>query len=146
MLPIAPALLIAGIVQLSCQFFKFIYFSIKEKQLSPKYLVTAGGMPSSHSAFAASISTSAAIIAGLDSITFAVAFVFSAIVMYDAYRLRGAVQKQAIRINKLSELAGLKDEAKLNEMLGHSLLEIAIGFLLGLTVTIICYMIWPGLI
>lgn len=145
MLTIAPALIIAGIVQLSCQFFKFVYFSIKEKKFSPSYLLTAGGMPSSHSAFAASISTSAALIAGLNSITFSVAFVFSAIVMYDAYRLRGAVQKQAIRINKLSKIAGLEDEDKLNEMLGHSPLEIAIGFVLGLSVTLCCFQFIPGL-
>ncbi len=97
----AASLIIAVVVQLSCQLFKFVVYSIRDREVAPRYFVTAGGMPSAHSAFAAALAAAVAFRSGIDSDVFAVAFVFGAIVAYDAYRLRGHVQMHAVRINEL---------------------------------------------
>ncbi|WP_081942196.1 divergent PAP2 family protein [Spirochaeta lutea] len=69
------------------------------------------------------------------SAAFSVSAVFSLIVIYDAYRLRGEVQKHAQVLNRLRATLELKDEAVLNEMVGHSLAEILWGIVYGLSVT-----------
>lgn len=122
-------LVIAVAVQLSCQVFKFIFYSIRDGRISPRYLVTAGGIPSAHTAFVTALAVSVGIREGFTSDVFAVAAVFSAIVIYDAFRLRGHVQKHAVIINRhVLERAG---EERLSEMVGHSVPEIVAGLLFG---------------
>ena len=122
---IHPSLLSAGLVQLSCQFFKFIYYSLNEKKMSWKYLVTAGGMPSSHSAFVSALTVSLAIWEGLDSAYFALSFVFSAIVIFDSLRLRYQVQLLSIKVNQLTS------DKPLATMVGHNMAEVVVGVVLG---------------
>lgn len=131
------ALFIAAAVQFSCQIFKFVYYSFQAGKVDFKFLVTPGGMPSAHSAFASSITTVAAVRAGLDSEVFAVSFVFAAIVIFDALKLRGAVQTHAVRLNKIQEkvFPGEKVEP-LSEMVGHSASEIVVGILFGVGVAL----------
>ena len=122
-------LVTAVIVQLSCQSFKFVFYSARDRSVEFKYLVTAGGIPSAHSAFVTALTVAIAIRNGVGSDLFAVSFVFSAIVIYDAYRLRGHVQQHAQVTNaKIIRPAG---GAELSEMVGHSLLEIVTGMLYG---------------
>ncbi len=119
-------------VQLLCQLFKFIAYSIRDRKLSPRYLVTAGGIPSSHSAFVSSLCTYLALSNGTQGPWFSVSMVFGLIVAYDAYRLRGHVQKHAVAINALQkEVPASSDAEPLTEMVGHSLPQIGIGLLLG---------------
>jgi acid phosphatase family membrane protein YuiD len=125
-----PQVLVTAVaVQVSCQLFKFVLYSIRDGALSPHYLVTAGGIPSAHSAFVTAVTVAIALRNGLDSDLFAVSFVFSAIVIYDAFRLRGHVQRHAELINRhVLQPAG---EKPVSEMVGHSLTEIGIGILWG---------------
>ena len=44
MIGIAKSLVIAALVQLACQAFKLIYYSIRDRRFTPRYFVTAGGM------------------------------------------------------------------------------------------------------
>ena len=55
----------------------------------------------------------------------------SSIVIYDAYRLRGAVQKHAKLLNRMVRRLHAEEKANLNEMIGHSLPEIFSGILTG---------------
>ena len=119
------------VVQVVCQLFKLIFYSIRDRKLGWKYLTTAGGMPSAHSAFVTSLATIIGVRDGVASDIFAVSVVFAAIVLYDAHRLRGHVQKQAIVLNSLVERAGGSDESPLSEMVGHSLPEVAVGVAIG---------------
>ncbi len=131
------ALLIAVAVQFSCQIFKFFFYSFKEKRLDLKFLVTPGGIPSSHSAFAAAITTVTAVHSGLSSDIFAVAFVFSAIVIFDALRLRGEVQSHAVLLNRWKDKVLPGEESKpLSEMVGHTIPEIGVGIVLGVCVSL----------
>jgi len=83
-------LAIAVLVQVSCQLFKFVYYSIRGGRISLHYLATAGGIPSAHTAFVTALAVSIGIRAGFSSDLFAVAAVFSAIIVYDAFRLARA--------------------------------------------------------
>ncbi len=131
LLPIA--LIAAVVTQILCQLFKVFYYSAKTGSLSFKYFVTSGGMPSSHSAFVTALGVALAIHDGIASDAFAVAVVFGFIVMHDAYRLRGTVEKQSRLLKVL--LADRPAEAEeLPEMLGHTLPEIAVGIVAGAAV------------
>ncbi|MFW6214209.1 MAG: divergent PAP2 family protein [Spirochaetota bacterium] len=119
----------AAVVQVSCQMFKFLLYSARDGSFEFKYLVTAGGIPSAHSAFVTALTVAVAIRNGVGSDLFAVSFVFSAIVVYDAYRLRGHVQRHAEVINE--EIIRPKGGREMSEMVGHSLVEIVTGVLYG---------------
>ncbi len=123
---IHPALLAAGIVQILCQFFKLVFYSLREKGLRWKYLVTAGGMPSAHSAFVSALTAALAVTEGTDSVALAISFVFSAIVIFDSLRLRAQVQELSVRVNRLVS------EKPLPTMIGHSPAEVIVGVVLGL--------------
>ena len=136
------SLLIALGVQLCSQFIKFVTYSIQHKKLSFKYLVTFGGMPSAHSAFVTALAASIGIFAGTNSELFALAAVFGGIVIFDAYKLRGNVQKQAILVNKMQvKVLDENQRIKLNEMVGHSLPEIVAGIIMALILAIPAAMI-----
>ena len=100
-LPIA--LIAAVITQVLCQLYKVVVYSARDGVFSFRYFFTSGGMPSAHSAFVTALATSIALTDGIDSPVFAATAVFGFIVMYDAYRLRGTVEKLTIIIRRLLE-------------------------------------------
>lgn len=127
-----PFVLITAVaVQVLCQLFKVLYYSIRDGKPSWGYFVSAGGIPSAHSAFVTALSVSIGLRSGFGSDLFAVAFVFSAIVVYDAYRLRGAVEKHAKLLNRLAARFHSDERERLSEMIGHTLPEIVSGVLVG---------------
>ena len=94
-------------------------------------------LPSAHSAFVTALAVSIGIFTGFTSDLFALAIVFGAIVILDAYKLRGNVQKQAKVLNRLQTLTLPEAErVSINEMVGHSKAEIVAGILLALVVAI----------
>lgn len=131
-MPVAEPLFVAVTAQVLCQIFKVVAYSIRDRRLELRYFTTAGGMPSSHSAFVTALSVAVGIARGFDSEIFAVSFVFSAIVIYDAYRLRGHVEQQAEVVNRLQERLAPAEREELSEMVGHSVSEIAAGILVGI--------------
>jgi hypothetical protein len=131
------SLVIALGVQVSCQLIKFLTYSVKQGRPSWKHLATFGGMPSAHSAFVTSLAASVGVLAGFNSELFALAAVFGGIVIFDAYKLRGNVQKQAIVVNRL-QATHLKEDDRIpiNEMVGHSAGEIVAGIAWALVVAV----------
>ncbi len=125
---ISDTLIVAVAAQLSGQLIKVVVHSLRARRWQLRYFVNAGGFPSAHSAFSTALLVGIAFRRGLNSDLFAVAAVFSAIVVYDAYRLRGAVQHQAKMLNKLLRERG---EPEVSELSGHSLPEIVVGVVLG---------------
>ena len=129
------SLLIALGVQLCCQGIKFASHSIRIGRPSWKHLVTFGGMPSAHSAFVTALAVCIGTFDGFTSDLFALATVFGTIVIFDAYKLRGNVQKQALVLNRLQAKALPEDQrVEINEMVGHTLPEIAAGIALAVAV------------
>ena len=118
-------------VQFLCQAIKVIIYSIKNKKFSMKYATSPGGMPSSHSAFVSALTFSIGFRNGFDSDIFAVALIFSGIVVYDAKKLRGTVEKQSILLNRIAGKLYPGEQVKLPEMVGHSFTEVLIGIIIG---------------
>lgn len=122
------------------QVIKFCIFTIKSKKMNFKIFTTTGGMPSSHSAGVMGLSTSVGLIAGFDSLIFAIALGFSLVTMYDAAGVRRAAGKTAACLNKMMDDFYKHDVqaigGKLKELLGHTPFEVIMGAIFGVVFTI----------
>ncbi len=137
------ALGVAVLSGLIVQLFKFTWSSVRYQRLNFRRLVETGGMPSSHSAGVAALSTFVGMLEGFDSALFAVTVYFSLIVMYDAAGLRRAAGKQAGLLNRLIDSHYAHDkhlvESKLLELLGHTPLEVLVGAVWGILFALGCH-------
>jgi acid phosphatase family membrane protein YuiD len=119
---------------LVAQFTKPLLFYAYTRHLNLRVLVSAGGMPSSHSAVVVALATRVGIDTGLSSVPFALATVFAAVVMYDAAGVRRAVSIQARILNRmLTEMIEAQhfNEQRMRELIGHTPFEVFVGALLG---------------
>lgn len=133
-------LIIPAITWFCIQLFKVIWDLITTKKFNFKRIIGAGGMPSSHSAIVMALTTMVGKEYGIDSPIFAIALVFSAVVMYDAAGVIRAAGKQAKMLNKIIEtpgLTGLQMQEKLVEVLGHTPIQVIVGATIGVIVGII---------
>lgn len=116
---------------------KVTYTSVRQRSLNLRVLAETGGMPSSHSAIVMGLTAGVGKHAGVTSAAFAIALIFSFVVMYDAAGLRRAAGRQAEVLNRLVEdlvhMRGVQ-EAKLRELLGHTPVEVLVGAVLGVVV------------
>jgi hypothetical protein len=122
------------IAWLVAQFSKPILHYAHTRRVNLRYLVTAGGMPSSHSAVVVALATRVGFDTGLSSIIFALSVVFAAVVMYDAAGVRRAVSVQARILNRmLGEMIEAQhfNEERLRELVGHTPFEVFVGGLIG---------------
>src|SRR5699024_12737755 len=71
------------------------------KEFKPGLAFSTGGMPSSHSAAVAALTTGIGMLDGIQSPLFAAACIFSIIVMFDASGIRRQAGEQAVIINQL---------------------------------------------
>ena len=128
-----PALLAWAIAQV----LKVCLTSLRGRRLDLRVLAETGGMPSSHSAIVAALTTSVGRLNGVTSDTFAIALIFSIVVMYDAQGVRRAAGRQAAVLNRLVDdlmaQRGLQ-ETRLRELLGHTPVEVLVGAALGIAV------------
>ena len=130
------ALFVAILSWFLAQSIKIILVFIQEKKIDFTRLYGAGGMPSSHSALVSSLSTIIGLENGFDSNIFALSAVFALVVMYDATGVRRAAGKQAEAINILFKHNNLRREEQLKVLLGHTPLQVSMGFLLGIGVAL----------
>src|SRR6266704_3447877 len=116
---------------------KVLIYSIREHRLNLRVLAVTGGMPSSHSAIVMGMTTAVGKYAGITSAPFAIALIFSFVVMYDAAGLRRAAGRQAAILNRLVEdLVNMRgvQEPMLRELLGHTPVEVLVGAVIGVGV------------
>lgn len=119
------------------QLFKLLYDLVTTKKFNFKRILGAGGMPSSHSAVVTSLTTMIGLSQGANSPMFALAVIFSFIVMYDAAGVRRAAGKQAKLLNKIVQtpgLSGVEVNEKLQEVLGHTPIQVIVGAVIGIIV------------
>ena len=119
------------------QFLKTLIDFALNKNFNAERLVGSGGMPSSHSATVCGLTTAALLKYGAGSCEFAVSFVLSMIVMYDAIGVRRETGKQAKLLNSILSENPLKLNAevlqeKLKEYVGHTPLQVLAGAILGI--------------
>lgn len=123
----------------------FIHF-ILSKEFTMERMVGSGGMPSSHSSTVSALATATYMEFGSGSFEFALAAVLAIIVMYDARGVRRETGIQAKLLNdilKLFEDMGRKELSayeKLKEFVGHTPLQVLMGALLGILLTILLYL------
>jgi acid phosphatase family membrane protein YuiD len=131
-----PAILAWTIAQVT----KVAYISFRQRRLNLRVLAEMGGMPSSHSAIVMGLTTAIGRINGVTSPLFALALIFSFVVMYDAAGVRRAAGRQAAVLNRLVEdmvsMRGIREE-RLRELLGHTPVEVVVGAALGILVGLI---------
>ena len=135
-----PVLVAATLAWAIAQTLKFLIYSVRDRRVSLHYLTTMGGMPSTHSATVAGLATAVGIREGLRSTSFAIAFLFAIVVMYDAAGVRRAAMAQAKILNQIIDelFQGHPiSETRLRELLGHTPFEVLMGALLGVVVSLL---------
>ena len=146
---------VSVIAWVSAQLIKAVVDTIKHKQFDRHRLAGAGGMPSSHSAVTCAVLLTSYYLYGFNSSTFALAFVVALIVMYDATGVRWAAGLHARAINQLVEYLNNSEDQenknalaelipRLNESLGHRVIEVICGALLGFAIAFIAHLIRQG--
>ena len=117
------------------QILKVVIYSLKEKHISPHYMVSSGGMPSSHATLVCALATTTGIVYGIDSGLFAVSVILAAIVMYDATGVRQAVDQQSTILSHLLvsfPKTQLEFEDNLEQIVGHTRFQVLLGAILGI--------------
>ncbi|WP_412029271.1 divergent PAP2 family protein [Deinococcus yunweiensis] len=130
------------------QVLKVLLILLIERRWRPTAFMETGGMPSSHSAMVAALTTGVALTEGMNSPLFAVSAVFALIVMYDATGVRHSSGQQARLLNELvDELRAVVREGfaptPLRVLLGHTYLEVAAGTLIGIGAGFIAFRMLP---
>jgi len=133
--------LLAAIVAWAiAQVAKVLLSSFQLRRLNLRVLADPGGMPSRHSAIVMGLTTAIGKYAGITSAAFAIALIFSFVVMYDAAGVRRTAGRQAAVLNRLVQdlvhMRGMQ-ETELRELLGHTPVEVLIGAVLGIAVGLI---------
>mmetsp|Transcript_22239 Transcript_22239/g.56975 ORF Transcript_22239/g.56975 Transcript_22239/m.56975 type:complete len:190 (+) Transcript_22239:310-879(+) len=110
----------------------------KEGRWDLSRLTGSGGMPSSHSALVLGLTAAVGVSSGTDSEIFAMCFVVSLVVMYDACGVRLQAGRHAGVLNQIiSELPAdhpVSDTRPLRDTLGHTPLQVIVGGLVGMVV------------
>lgn len=128
----------------AAQFLKTLLDCALNKSFNVERMVGSGGMPSSHSATVCGMTTATLLKYGTDSFEFAVVFVLSMIVMYDAIGVRRETGKQAKLLNSILMENPLKLNAevlqeKLKEYVGHTPLQVMAGAILGIVLALVIH-------
>lgn len=123
---------------LLAQMLKTIISFILLRQFSPALLLSSGGMPSSHSALVTAGTTAIGKIYGIQGPVFALAALFSCVVMYDACNVRRSAGDTAKLVNLLLEhvekLTAEEFAENLKEVMGHTPLQVLAGAVLGISI------------
>jgi acid phosphatase family membrane protein YuiD len=122
--------LIPLVVGISAEFVKVISEGF-ERGAWHEGLFRSGGMPSSHSALVTSLIIVVAKKSGLDSVSFAITFVFACMIWYDAMSSRKAIGEQGKALNQLQKLNHF------SERVGHSFREVVGGIIFGAAITVL---------
>ena len=135
-----PIVIIPVLVGCIVQLTKFMLSIIRHGKMEWKYLFGPGHMPSAHTAFVVSL---VVVVARLDTIystNFAISFVFAYIVIYDALKIRTNIGYNGAVMNKLiKNIPGIKKEdyPPLKERVGHKPLEVLVGGIMGVILTVL---------
>lgn len=130
---------------LIAQLIKTLLHLILVKEFRAERLVGSGGMPSSHSATVCALSTAIAYECGANSPEFAISLIFAIVVMYDAMGVRRETGIQAKLLNDMIHILEdmgrneLSAHEKLKEFVGHTPLQVLMGAVLGIIISVICY-------
>lgn len=118
------------------QLIKVLSYSIRKKSLYLHGFFESGGLPSGHSAIVASL-TAMVYFRESFSTLFYVCLFFSLIIMYDAVGVRQETGKQAKVLLSIVKRLKIKNVPSLKVFVGHNLLEVLLGAVVGVLVAVI---------
>ncbi|MBE6559202.1 MAG: divergent PAP2 family protein [Ruminococcaceae bacterium] len=133
-------LICAGVGWFVAQMLKVLTGAFRERSFNLIDLFFGtGGMPSSHTAAVTSLTVACGLSEGLRSPAFAISCLLTLIVMRDATGVRREAGEQAKVLNRImQDLFTSTDhddiDRNLKELVGHTPLQVFVGFLLGLGV------------
>ena len=140
---------ISAFAAASCaQVLKFLVSSARSHRLRWRELVSAGGMPSVHSALVSALAFAIGFTEGFDAPYAMIAVGLGLIVLVDAVTLRREAGEHAQLLNRIvRHLNNINEEdrleaAKLEERLGHSCREMLAGVAFGAVVAFAVCAIW----
>jgi len=113
---------------------------LRHRKLNIKSFLDTGGMPSSHSASVAALSTVVALYYGILSIPFLITVVFTLVTMFDAAGVRRSVGRQGQLLNQMIDDLGRNQQItydRVKELLGHTPIQVFAGAFLGIVVALI---------
>ena len=124
-------------------FIKMLIAAWKTHEFDFVYLVSTGGMPSSHSATVSGLAFGIGYTEGFGTPIATLAFAFAIITMFDAATVRYAAGEHAKVLNAIvrdiKELK-LKPAQRFKELLGHMRTEVLWGMVIGIAwATFICH-------
>lgn len=127
-----------------CQLLKTTIEAIATRKFSFKRLFNGtGGIPSTHVTFASSVTFIIGLTKGFYDPLVGLGMVFTFIAAYDAIGVRRETEKQARVLNQIT--TKLKDiklkDIVLKEDVGHNVIEVLAGFILGITVASAYYLL-----
>ncbi|SFS51881.1 divergent PAP2 family protein [Paenibacillus sp. BC26] len=134
--------LVAGLTAIIiAQIIKVPIYLITHRTMDFKLAFGTGGMPSSHSAAVTALSTAVGIKEGFESSMFAIACMVAVITMYDAAGIRRHAGEHASILNRIAKKLSMQRHEKvdpmLKEMLGHRPIEVFVGALFGIGISIL---------
>ncbi len=138
-------ILIAAIISnFAAQFLKVLTEYTRTHRINWKIAVSTGGNPSSHTSTVTTLMILLGYRYGLNSPLFTIAFILAAIVVIDALSVRREVGEHSKTMNEIfletpwgRKIAEMIDVKKFRELIGHSGLEVFMGFLLGIVVAVL---------
>ena len=125
---------------LIAQCIKITLGAIRQRRFDFRWLLGTGGMPSTHAAGVTALSVSIGKSLGFDSPLFALAAVFTVITLFDAQGVRRWSGRQAQVLNKILEDIYFQrriQEQRLQELLGHTPIEVLAGVGVGVATALI---------
>lgn len=138
-----PKLLLIPVLAVgTTQVIKFIIEAIRH-ELRWASLLEYGGMPSAHTAFVVALTTVIGFDSGINSAAFAIATVFSLLIVRDAIGLRQFLSLHGRVLNML--IKDLPDEmepkypSRLVERVGHTPLQAIVGGSIGFVIGFVLY-------
>jgi len=111
----------------------------RQKRFDFRWFVGTGGMPSSHAAAVSALAISVGLHTGFSSPHFAIALLFTVVVLFDAQGVRRSSGKQAEILNKILDdiyWKKMMKEDRLKELLGHTPVEVLTGTVLGILIAL----------
>ena len=139
-------LVCALLANVTAQVAKLFIYYYRTGEWNLQWVLMSGGFPSSHSSTVTALSMTVGMEDGFSSTLFAVTAVFSAIVMYDACHVRyysgKNIELTQQLIKDLRDMTGLTlsdpiYQEKLKTILGHKVVEVIGGFVLGLLIPLL---------
>jgi len=116
-----------------------------ERKFNFYWILRTGGMPSAHSAAVCALATSLGKELGFGHPIFALGVIFALINMFDAQTWRRSIGVQASILNRMIDDVYHKkkvQEDRLKELIGHTPIEVFVGALIGIGVSLVFYNYW----